>query len=96
MRDLNRNKVMDAPLMGGFWKEVINTRLIDPAPNPISVTADNLKDVFERRLNPRAILPASFDEPLHKINRCSLPQFLKLPRTQSGKNSSRGNGLQRT
>lgn len=83
---------MDAPSMGEFWKEV--TRLIDPAPNPISVTADSLRDVFERRPNPPTILPASFDEP--RSTACLLPQFLKLPRTQPKKKSSRGNVLQRT
>lgn len=33
------------------------------------MTADSLKDVFEKRLIPPATLPASFDKPLHKINR---------------------------
>ena len=58
---------MEAPSTGAFWKEVI--RLIDPAPVPISVTADNLKDVFEKRLNPPSSLPGSFDPPQHKMNR---------------------------
>jgi hypothetical protein len=42
--------------------------LADPKPAPISVTADELKDVFEKRLNPPAFLPSQFDSPRHKIN----------------------------
>ncbi|KAJ7737998.1 hypothetical protein B0H16DRAFT_1221905, partial [Mycena metata] len=67
MRERNRKNIMEAPSAAQFWKEV--KRLIDPAPVPISVTADSLKDVFERRLNPPSTLPSSFDASQHRINR---------------------------
>jgi hypothetical protein len=57
MRKRNRKHIMEAPSAGEFRKEV--KWLIDPAPNPISVTAESLKEVFERRLNPPATLPDS-------------------------------------
>ncbi|KAJ7110402.1 hypothetical protein C8R44DRAFT_633951, partial [Mycena epipterygia] len=57
---------MDAPSAGAFWKEV--KRLSDPAPVPVSVTAHDLKEVFEARLNPPTVLPDSFDAAQHTIN----------------------------
>ena len=46
-------------------------RLVEPAPIP--VTADSLKEVIEKRLNPPNILPnilqESSDAPLHTMNR---------------------------
>ncbi|KAF8168646.1 hypothetical protein K438DRAFT_1774703 [Mycena galopus ATCC 62051] len=50
MREKNRKLIMEASSAAEFWKHV--NRFIDPAPNPISVTADSVKDVFEPRLNP--------------------------------------------
>jgi hypothetical protein len=67
MRERNRKLIMEASSAAEFWKYI--KRFIDPAPNPISVTADSLKDVFERRLNPPTTLPQSFDAFQHKINR---------------------------
>ncbi|KAJ6522567.1 hypothetical protein B0H19DRAFT_973306, partial [Mycena capillaripes] len=58
---------MEAPSRAAFWKEI--KRLADPKPAPISVTADELKDVFEKRLNPPAVLPPQFDSAQHKINK---------------------------
>ena len=66
MRNANRKKIMEAPSRAAFWKEI--KRLADPRPAPISVTADELKDVFEKRLNPPAVLP-QFDSAQHKINK---------------------------
>ncbi|KAJ7261384.1 hypothetical protein B0H12DRAFT_1013544, partial [Mycena haematopus] len=66
MRDVNRKKILEAPTRGAFWKEI--KRLADPKPAPISVTADELKDVFEKRLNPPVVLPPQFDSAQHKIN----------------------------
>jgi hypothetical protein len=42
--------------------------LADPKPTPISVTADELNDVVEKRQNPPAVLPPQFDSAQHKIN----------------------------
>ncbi|KAJ7601402.1 hypothetical protein DFH06DRAFT_1026142, partial [Mycena polygramma] len=67
IRDKNRKNILEAPSAAAFWKEV--KRLIDPAPTPLSVTADSLKDVFEKRLNPPTILPRSFNAPRHRTNR---------------------------
>ncbi|KAF8192395.1 hypothetical protein K438DRAFT_1970195 [Mycena galopus ATCC 62051] len=58
---------MEASSAGEFWKEI--KRLIDPALNPISVSADNLKDISERRLNVPETLPQSFGASQHAINR---------------------------
>jgi tRNA A37 threonylcarbamoyladenosine synthetase subunit TsaC/SUA5/YrdC len=35
---------------------------------PIAVTAENLREVFEKRWNPPAVMPTAFDEIRHKIN----------------------------
>ncbi|KAJ7737398.1 hypothetical protein B0H16DRAFT_1228379, partial [Mycena metata] len=67
MRDANRKKVLEAPSRAVFWKEI--KRLADPKPAPISVTADELKEVFEKRLNPPEVLPPQFDSAQHKINK---------------------------
>ncbi|KAJ7755555.1 hypothetical protein B0H16DRAFT_1540829 [Mycena metata] len=68
MRDANRKKVLEAPSRAIFWKEI--KRLpADPKPAAISVTADELKDVFEKRLNPPEVLPPQFDSAQHKINK---------------------------
>jgi hypothetical protein len=67
MRDANRKKIMEAPGRANFWKEI--KRLADSKPVPISVTAEELKDVFEKRLNPPALLPPQFDSAQHKINK---------------------------
>ncbi|KAF8194286.1 hypothetical protein K438DRAFT_1587973 [Mycena galopus ATCC 62051] len=67
MRNANRKKVLDAPTRAIFWKEI--KRLADPKPAPISVTADELQEVFEKRLNPSVILPPQFDSAQHKINK---------------------------
>ncbi|KAF8176432.1 hypothetical protein K438DRAFT_1607444, partial [Mycena galopus ATCC 62051] len=58
---------MDAPSRAIFWKEI--KKLADPKAAPISVTADQLKDVFEKRLNPPLVLPSQFDSAQHKINK---------------------------
>jgi hypothetical protein len=42
--------------------------LADPKPAPISVTTDELENIFEKRLNPPAVLPPQFDSAQHKIN----------------------------
>ncbi|KAJ7932042.1 hypothetical protein B0H13DRAFT_2308192 [Mycena leptocephala] len=63
----NRASLMEAKSSGKFWKVV--KRLSDPAPSAISVTAHDLKDVFEKRLNLPATLPASFDSAQHKMNK---------------------------
>ncbi|KAK7049160.1 hypothetical protein R3P38DRAFT_2479134, partial [Favolaschia claudopus] len=49
-----------------FWKNI--KRMADPQPLGISVTADELRDVFRGRLNPPEILPPQFDSTQHKIN----------------------------
>ncbi|KAJ7473414.1 hypothetical protein FB451DRAFT_1249205 [Mycena latifolia] len=67
MRETNRKKIMDAPSRAIFWKEI--KRLADPKPAPISVTAESLKDVFEKRLNSPEVLPEQFDSAQHKINK---------------------------
>jgi hypothetical protein len=59
MRDTNHKKILEAPSCAAFWKEI--KRMADPRPAPISVTADELKDVFEKRLNPPKVLPPQFD-----------------------------------
>ncbi|KAJ7631559.1 hypothetical protein DFH06DRAFT_912470, partial [Mycena polygramma] len=66
MRDANRKKVMDAPNRAVFWKVI--KKFADPRPAPISVTADELKEVFEKRLNPPVVVPPQFDSAQHKIN----------------------------
>ncbi|KAJ6578536.1 hypothetical protein B0H19DRAFT_882593, partial [Mycena capillaripes] len=38
-------------------------------PIPLSVTAEALRDVFEKRLNPPEVLPESFNGTEHKFNR---------------------------
>ncbi|KAJ7479557.1 hypothetical protein FB451DRAFT_1171664 [Mycena latifolia] len=60
IRDANRDKLFNAPSSGVFWKEV--KRLADPQPPPISVTAESLRGVFEKRLNPPAVMPTAFDK----------------------------------
>jgi hypothetical protein len=67
IRELNRNKLLEAPTAAVFWKEI--KRLADPAPIPVSVTAEALRNVFEKRLNPPEHLPESFDGTQHKFNR---------------------------
>ncbi|KAJ7744925.1 hypothetical protein B0H16DRAFT_1213266, partial [Mycena metata] len=67
MREANRKKVMEAPNRAVFWREI--KRLADPKPAPISVTADELKTVFEKRLNPPEVLPPQFDGVQHEINK---------------------------
>ncbi|KAJ6497211.1 hypothetical protein C8R47DRAFT_972592, partial [Mycena vitilis] len=57
---------MDAPSRAIFWKVI--KKFADPRPAPISVTADELKDVFEKRLNPPVVVPPQFDSAQHKIN----------------------------
>jgi hypothetical protein len=66
IRDKNRDKLFNAPSSGAFWKEI--KRLADPKPDPIMVTADSLRDVFEKRLNPPAVMPTAFDDIRHKVN----------------------------
>ncbi|KAJ6458245.1 hypothetical protein C8R45DRAFT_762220, partial [Mycena sanguinolenta] len=63
MRDANRKKILDAPSRAAFWKVIM--RLADSRSAP---TADELKDVFERRLNPPAVLTPQFDSAKHRIN----------------------------
>ncbi|KAJ7712284.1 hypothetical protein B0H16DRAFT_1342702, partial [Mycena metata] len=67
LRTANRKKIMEAPSRAIFWTEI--KRLADPKPAPISVTADELKSVFEKRLNPPEVLPPQFDSAQHKINK---------------------------
>jgi hypothetical protein len=67
IKESNRNKILEPLSTATFWKDV--RRLIDPAPIPIAVTANSLKDVFEKRLNSPPLLPESFDAPQHKMNR---------------------------
>ncbi|KAJ7614260.1 hypothetical protein DFH06DRAFT_925035, partial [Mycena polygramma] len=67
MRAANKKKLLQAENRAVFWKEI--KRLADPKPAPISVTADALKDVFEKRLNPPEVLPPQFDSAQHKINK---------------------------
>ncbi|KAJ7081803.1 hypothetical protein B0H15DRAFT_786121, partial [Mycena belliarum] len=67
IRDANRDKLLNAPSSGLFWKEV--KRLADPKPAPIAVTAEDLREVFEKRLNPPARLPSAFDKIQHEINK---------------------------
>ncbi|KAJ7196334.1 hypothetical protein B0H12DRAFT_1020251, partial [Mycena haematopus] len=57
---------MEAPSAAAFWKQV--KRLSDPAPIPASVSANDLKNVFESRLNPPKIMPQSFDAAEHTMN----------------------------
>ncbi|KAJ7934008.1 hypothetical protein B0H13DRAFT_2306041 [Mycena leptocephala] len=67
IRDRNRDKLFNAPSSGAFWKEI--KRMADPKPDPIAVTAESLREVFEKRLNPPAVMPSAFDKIQHKINR---------------------------
>ncbi|KAJ7457433.1 hypothetical protein FB451DRAFT_1183346 [Mycena latifolia] len=46
-------QIDNAASSGVLWKEV--KRLADPQPPPISVTAESLRGVFEKRLNPPAV-----------------------------------------
>jgi hypothetical protein len=55
MRNANCKRIMEAPSR-------------DSKPAPISVTAEELTDVFEKRLNTPAVLPPQFDSAQHKIN----------------------------
>jgi hypothetical protein len=41
-------KLLEAPSAAIFWKEI--KKLSDPAPIPVSVTAEALRDVFETDL----------------------------------------------
>ncbi|KAJ7983200.1 hypothetical protein DFH06DRAFT_1123206 [Mycena polygramma] len=66
IRDANRDKLVNAPSSGAFWKEI--KRLADPKPDPVIVTAEALRGVFEKRLNPPIVVPSAFDEIQHKIN----------------------------
>ncbi|KAJ6587934.1 hypothetical protein B0H19DRAFT_860601, partial [Mycena capillaripes] len=67
MCDANRKKAMKAPSRAIFWKEI--KRLADPKPTPISVTAEELKDVSEKQLKSPAVLPSQFDSAQRKINK---------------------------
>ncbi|KAF5374013.1 hypothetical protein D9615_009920 [Tricholomella constricta] len=84
IKDLNRRQITEAPSSGIFWKVV--KRLADPQRIPISVSASDLKSVFEARLNPPLTLPKTFDQPQHKINRilASLLPTETLDRTPEG------------
>ncbi|KAF8203379.1 hypothetical protein K438DRAFT_1580669, partial [Mycena galopus ATCC 62051] len=66
IRDKNRDKLLNAPSSGAFWNEV--KRLADPKPDPIMVTAESPRTVFEKRLNPPIVLPTAFDQVQHKMN----------------------------
>ncbi|KAJ7432039.1 hypothetical protein FB451DRAFT_1317864, partial [Mycena latifolia] len=92
MRETNRKKIMEAPSRAIFWKEI--KRLADPKPAPISVTAESLKDVFEKRLNPPEVLPEQFDSAQHKINKfwrvcCPRRRSTKLRKVSSPTNGRR-------
>ncbi|KAJ7795938.1 hypothetical protein B0H14DRAFT_3495333 [Mycena olivaceomarginata] len=52
----NRDKLLDASSAAVFRKEV--KRLSGPAPISVSVMADSLWSVFDKRLNPPEILPS--------------------------------------
>ncbi|KAF5378897.1 hypothetical protein D9615_006858 [Tricholomella constricta] len=67
IKDFNRRQVMEAPNNGVFWK--IIKRLADPQRVQVSVSAHELKSVFEARLNPPPILPPSFDSNQYQLNR---------------------------
>ncbi|KAJ7827976.1 hypothetical protein B0H14DRAFT_2367292, partial [Mycena olivaceomarginata] len=67
IRERNRRKLLEAPSAAVFWKEI--KKLADPAPIPVSVTAESLRNVFEKRLNPPEVLPESFDSSQHRLNR---------------------------
>jgi hypothetical protein len=94
MRDLNRKKSLDAPTRAIFWKEI--KRTADPKPAPMSVTADELKTVFEKRLNPPNILTVEFDSTQHKINKILATLLPEKTEGSSPKVSSRKNGLRLT
>jgi hypothetical protein len=66
IKDMNRDKLINPPSHAAFWKHL--KRLADPRPAPIAVTAEDLRVVFEGRLNPAPIMPSSFDQAQHKIN----------------------------
>jgi hypothetical protein len=66
IKERNRKSIMEAPSTGAFWKQV--KRLSDPAPIPVSVSANDLKQVFESRLNPPKIMPQSFNTAEHTMN----------------------------
>jgi hypothetical protein len=63
----NRAGLMEAKISGSFWRAV--KRVCDPAPTAISVMAHDLREVFEKRLNPSETLPQSFDGAQHKMNK---------------------------
>ncbi|KAJ6496160.1 hypothetical protein C8R45DRAFT_823367, partial [Mycena sanguinolenta] len=67
IRDRNRKRLFEAPSPAVFWKEY--KKLADPAPIPVALTAESLRIVFEKRLNPPEVLPDSFDATQHKLNR---------------------------
>jgi ribonuclease HI len=94
LRDLNQQKLFDAPTTGVLWNEI--RRISDPAPIPISVSADDLKTVFEKRLNPPIALPALFDAPQHKMNRLLADLIPEKPQIQPQRASSLRNRQGRT
>ncbi|KAJ7719710.1 hypothetical protein B0H16DRAFT_1336489, partial [Mycena metata] len=67
LKERNRKSLLEAKSTGAFWKQV--KRLSDPAPVPVSVSAQALKEVFEARLNPPKTLPESFDSAEHRMNK---------------------------
>ncbi len=68
LQDKNRRDLLDTAEMSNtrFWK--ILRKLGDPVKETASVSADDLKMVFEQRLNPPNFLPPDFDEIQHKLN----------------------------
>jgi hypothetical protein len=66
MRDANREKLINPLSHAAFWTDV--GRLADPKPAPIAVSAEDLRGIFEKRLNPAPVLPTAFDEVQHKIS----------------------------
>lgn len=77
-RKQNVDKLLNAPSDGAFWTAF--QALIRDKHRTVPVAADELKDVFEVRMNPPHVLPAVFDPMTHAVNRAfaqSLP-----PRTK--------------
>ncbi|EIW51494.1 uncharacterized protein TRAVEDRAFT_25065 [Trametes versicolor FP-101664 SS1] len=74
----NVDKLLNAPSDGAFWTAF--QALIRDKHRTVPVAADDLKDVFEVRMNPPHVLPSVFDPMTHAVNRAfaqSLP-----PRTK--------------
>ncbi|KAF9042826.1 hypothetical protein BDZ89DRAFT_1201536, partial [Hymenopellis radicata] len=75
LQERNRQRVLDASSPAKFWKEI--RRVGDPAPDPVCVSAEQLRSTFESRLNPPPELPEQFNDVRHKLNQFLAEQLPK-------------------